>query len=149
MAARREGLMQRRRRVEMVATVLGTAPLLVLGFLIFASGIRLLGDAWDFYVRRADAQLMWFGVAWDSVRRLTYAVAVVSLVAAAFWLPSYRALLILVNALIVLTVAVWAFTHRLGTAGPGGLVLASVIAGVCALAATIVLFALRAAEKEP
>jgi hypothetical protein len=145
----REDVMWPNRAIEKVVTALGAAPLLVLGVLVLLSGISLLGDAWGYYQRRADAQLMWFLFAWDSVRRLTYATAVLTLLGAAFMLPAHRAVLLLVDGALALAVGIWAITQMVGTAGPSDVVIASVLAGVCALSAAGVLIALHLTMREP
>ena len=130
------------RRLENYATVLGTAALLGLTVLVLGHAFGFLLDAWDYYQRRADAQLMWFAYALSFVAFVYYGAIVGSLTAASAKVSRHRPALLLVTGILTSGVGVWAiaedFSGAFGIAGA-----ASVIAGLCALIASIVLFGLR------
>lgn len=139
--------MSSHRRLEKVATVLGTVALLGLTVLLLLLAVGLLLDAWTYYQRRADAQFMWLAFSLEAATFLTYATVVGLLTVAVVRLPSRRPILLLIAGALTSIFGVWAVALNSENLGLRIAATSSVLAGLCALAGAIALLGLRMSEK--
>jgi hypothetical protein len=99
------------RRFENQLAFIGAAALVAVTVVALGVAVALLLDAWRYYERRADAQLMWFGFAAEAVMFLTYAAVVGSLAAAVVTLRSHRPTLLLAAGASTLLIGLWAVSE--------------------------------------
>jgi hypothetical protein len=143
-------MMSSRRKFDKQLVFVGTAALIVVTVVALGAGVALLLDAWKYYQRRADAQLMYPGFAVEAAFFLFYAGLVGSLAAAVVKLPSHRPRLLLAAGALTGLFGVWAVSEDwLDFWYPAVRITAasSVIAGVCALSVAVALYRLGATAK--